>query len=413
MDPKVANKILECINDGAIVKLEQAVVRIPSFTYEETELAEYLARYMRDAGIDVEMHEVADPFGSGRKSKQPVGRIRGSGEAPSLMFNGHMDHLPLAGTWTRKPFGGEIEGDWLYGRGSIDEKGGLTGLVTAAVAIAKSGLTLKGDLVLCPVVAHKVGDIGTRYNLANGITADIVINTENADLAVVTRSVGLIKAKITFTGRPMHFRTPGKESAANPIEKLATFVTTLGKGQCPIKPGVWLTFQPDPELPGYPQHRVDEVQCQRVPDSFCTLEMQIRTVPGQNADTIRQDLERLIQALQASDFTLKASLQVPSDSAADIPPYETPRDAQVVMTLVKWHEFVCGKPPVVGAGDRLGAVGAANLFANAGIQAVQYGPGRHSLFQQWPTPDERIYIPELIHGAKVMALAAADICSAH
>ena len=409
MDSEMAKKILGCIDDEEIVKLEQALVRIPSLTYEETELAEYLAEYMRHAGIEVEMHEVTDPLGSGRKSKQPVGRIRGSGEGPSLMFNGHMDHNALVGEWPRDPFSGEIEGDWLYGRGSIDEKGGITGFVMAGVAIQRSGLKLKGDLVLCPVMGHKSGGVGTQYNLEHGITADMAIITENADLEVVTRGVGLVKVKITFAGHSVHFRTPDKKLAANPIEKLAKFVVALGAEKRPIEPGGWLTFEPDPGLPGYPQFGLDAVICQRVPESFCSLEMQIRGGQRPDAETVRQDLEKLIDGLQASDPTLKASVEVLSYS----PPYETSEDEPVVTALVKWHEFVVGQPPPVGAGLRLGALADANILANAGITSVQYGPGRHGMFKQWPAPDERIYIPELIAGAKVMALTAADICGAH
>lgn len=415
MTTDVAGRVLASLGDDEIIKLEQAIVRIPSPSYEETPLAEYLAQYMSDAGIDVELHEVVDPFGSDRVSKQPVGIIRGEGTGKSLMFNGHMDHNPLAGTWERDPFSGDIEGDWLYGRGSIDEKGGVTNLVMAGVAIKRSGLALKGDLLLCPVMGHKSGAIGTLHLMNSGIVADRVINTENTDLGIATRGVGVVRAHITFHGRPVHFRTPEAEkaTAANPIEKTSKFVLALGPLQRAMEPGGWLTFEPDPDLPGFPQFNLDGLACERVPETFCKLDMQVRIVPGQSAETLRGDLAGLIEQLQRTDPTLQATLEVPPHGGWNWPPYAVSPEDEVVTTLAKWHEYVLGTPPEISAKPRLGAVGDANFLANAGIPAVQYGPGKSSIFKQWPTPNEKIFIPDLIAGAKVMALTAAELCGAH
>ena len=53
-------------------------------------------------------------------------RLKGSGTGRSLVLSGHIDTVPK-GTlpWTRDPFGGEVEGNHLFGRGSNDMKGGV------------------------------------------------------------------------------------------------------------------------------------------------------------------------------------------------------------------------------------------------------------------------------------------------
>jgi acetylornithine deacetylase/succinyl-diaminopimelate desuccinylase-like protein len=415
MNTEIRDRVLAAIDEQAVIDLEQAIVRIPSLTYEEAPLAEYLADYMRDAGIEVELHEVVDPFGSGRASKQPVGIIRGDGSGPSLMFNGHMDHNPLAGTWTRDPYSGDIEGDWLHGRGSIDEKGGVTDLVIAGVAIKKSGLKLKGDLLLCPVMGHKSGAIGTLYLMQQGILADRVINTENTNLGIATRGVGVVVAQITFLGRTVPRAAPPEERAklANPIEKLAKFVMALGVPQRPMQPGEWMTFEPDPELPGFPRFNLDRLEHEWVPENYCRLNMQVRLVPGQNADTLRADLERLVEGLREDDPNLQVELEVPPLGGWNWPPYAVSEGLPFIATLAKWHEHIMGEPPEISAQPRLGAVGDAGFLGDAGIPVVQYGPGNSGIFKQWPTPDERIYLPDLIAGAKIMALTAAELCEAH
>ena len=412
MEPELTKRILATVDDEEIINLEQSLVRIPSFTYEEAELADYLAEYMSAAGIEVEMHEVVDPFDDSRKSKQPVGRIRGNGTGQSLMFNGHMDHQVMAGNWKRDPFGGEIEGDWLYGRGAIDEKGGVTGLVIAGIAIAKAGLQLRGDLLLCPVMGHKSGGVGTKHNLEHDIQADLCINTETTDLGVITTGVGVVRAHITFRGRPVHFNSPQekKAKAVFPIPQMARLITRLETDIQPILPGGWLAFEPDPELPGFPQIRVDGIESQFAPDNYCRLDVQIRTVPGQNAETIQRDLERLVAEVSKEGPKIEAEFEVPPLGGFDFPPYKIPSNHALPKNLAHWHEFVSGHSAIVGAGPRLGACGDANFLANAGMPTVQYGPGSIAEYDTWPAADERIKIDDLLVSARTMMLAAADIC---
>lgn len=84
-------QILDRITDQQVLALEQAAIRIPSSTFEEGPLADYLANYMADIGLDVEMMEVTHRAKPGKTTRQPIGRLRGTGGGPSLVLNGHMD----------------------------------------------------------------------------------------------------------------------------------------------------------------------------------------------------------------------------------------------------------------------------------------------------------------------------------
>src|SRR4029077_10768715 len=55
--------------------------------------------------------------------------------SPHLMFAGHTDVVPPGDekAWKHPPFGGEVAGDTLYGRGAVDMKGGIACAVAAVL----------------------------------------------------------------------------------------------------------------------------------------------------------------------------------------------------------------------------------------------------------------------------------------
>jgi hypothetical protein len=73
-------EVLARIDDDEVVRLASDLIRIPSFTTEETPLAEWLASYLADQGLPVTVQEI-EP---GRK--QTIARLRGTGGGRSLML---------------------------------------------------------------------------------------------------------------------------------------------------------------------------------------------------------------------------------------------------------------------------------------------------------------------------------------
>ena len=67
-----------------------------------------------------------------------IARICGSGDAPPLLLQGHVDVVSTAGQrWDHDPFGGEIIDGFLWGRGALDMKGAVVMMVHALVALAE------------------------------------------------------------------------------------------------------------------------------------------------------------------------------------------------------------------------------------------------------------------------------------
>lgn len=93
--------VLREIREDEVIELARDLVRIPSFTTEETPVARFLARYLEAQGIEAEL----SPVEEGRL--QVIGRVRedgGAGDGPSLLFDGHLDIDPIARGWKRNPF---------------------------------------------------------------------------------------------------------------------------------------------------------------------------------------------------------------------------------------------------------------------------------------------------------------------
>ena len=415
-DPEAAKAaVLAAVDEQEVLRLEVGAVRIPSLTYEEHGVADYFARQMRAIDLEVEMYEVSDPYGSPKTSRQPVGRLRGTGGGRSLMFEGHMDHVPLVGTWTRDPFSGDFEDGLIHGRGGQDDKGGIVSAIAAAAALKRAGVRLRGDVVICPVMGHKSGGIGVKDLIARGILTDYAVNTENSGNGLATVTVGVIKVRIVARALPIHIMQGGQPTHLNRFDQLARILVALGPSWRPIRRGGWLTFEPWADLPDYPQLSIDAISG----DFFehqASAEFQVRTVPGMTRQALRDDVERLIAQVVGDDPGFEIEIEVPPKdgqyAAWDWPPARIDRDDPLVVAMIDAHTRVTGAPPVVGAEPRLGAVGDASFLQAAGVTSVLYGPGDGTVFPSWPTPNETTPLVDLVVAAKVFALAAIDICGA-
>ena len=89
-------RVLAHVDEDRLLALECALIRIPSTTFEEGEIADYLATYMADLGLEVEMMQVANPKATGSFTRQPVGppgghRRRAEPDAERPHGSGHRD----------------------------------------------------------------------------------------------------------------------------------------------------------------------------------------------------------------------------------------------------------------------------------------------------------------------------------
>src|SRR5712692_3937824 len=418
MTRDLTDTILGRVTDEQVLALEQAAIRIPSTTFEEQRIADHFANYMSNIGLKVEMLEVTHPAKPGKKTRQPIGRLAGTGGGPSLMLNGHMDPGVEMSGWTVDPYGAKFEDGWVWGMGAHDDKGGVVAAICAVEAIVRSGLRLRGDVLVCPVVAHKLGGAGARALVKRGVRTDLAINMEHSANTIANVCVGIVMVRIKTRSPELFFRYSAEAKAQymNPIEQQAEIIRRIGPSLDQIPRGGWMTYEPHPELPGFPTHTFDVMHKEHyyqksytgMSSRECEMIFQIRTVPGQTLETVRADVQRLLDGIKKDHPAFDAEMTIPANGMEDgwfQDPMEVPRDHPLVVALAEGQRLATGAAPVVGGWGRLGNVGDGNILRSAGIPTVQYGAGDIRIYKEWPTPDERVRLTDLVAAAKAIAHA--------
>ena len=82
----------------------------------------------------------------------------------------------------------------------------------------------------------------------------------------------------------------------------------------------------------------------------------------------------------------------------------------LVTALAEGHEMASGTAPHIGGIGRLGNVGDGNILAAHGVESLQYGPGNIRIYKEWPTPDERVELKDLVIAAKAIGHAVHRVC---
>ncbi|HLH74756.1 MAG TPA: M20/M25/M40 family metallo-hydrolase [Chloroflexota bacterium] len=405
-DSALAEMVLHHLEPDEPVALARQLIRIPSFLWHESEIGRWLAQWLGERGFQVELQTV--PLTNGRETHQAIGMLKGDGTGPSLMLCGHTDTSDWNGEvfrrmeWKHDPFAGDIVDGMLYGLGAINMKGGLASILMAAETVRRSGRPLKGDLIVACIVAETGGGVGAQHLIATGLRPDYCIVTEAGNLDVGVISVGYVQGKVRVKGEFKH-RVP----YVNPIEKITKVIHAFGPAYQPIPQGSWLRYEPHPLLPGFPRMAVRNIE--HFQDTT-TLMFDLRIIPGMTEESVREDLQRLLDNIAAEDPDFHAELIIPQSPGQPNMPAQpaTPIEAPVVQSVIGAHRWVTGAEPNVGAGHRIGATADTCHFKGAGITCVEYGPG---FIPIWPMVDECIEIAQVVTATRVLALVAAEICT--
>ena len=134
-----------------IIALNQALVRIPSVntgsmpTGNETEVCEYVRRWLAEDGIDSEILESAPGRGN------IIARLEGRSGSAGLMFMSHTDVVPVEdeAKWRFSPFSATVADERIYGRGASDCKGLLTAQLMAMRLLKRNGVGHAMEKVHC------------------------------------------------------------------------------------------------------------------------------------------------------------------------------------------------------------------------------------------------------------------------
>jgi acetylornithine deacetylase/succinyl-diaminopimelate desuccinylase-like protein len=115
--------------------------------------------YLAEAGIESTIL-AKDP-----KRPNLIARLKGAGQAPPLLLQGHVDVVTTAGQdWEYPPFSGEIHDNYIWGRGALDMKGAVAMMFSAFLKAHKDGTCLPGDVILCLLADEEAGgNYGAKF----------------------------------------------------------------------------------------------------------------------------------------------------------------------------------------------------------------------------------------------------------
>lgn len=184
-------------------------VRIPSAADEDmSPILDAAIAAIEDLGLRPQVHE-------------GVKAVLASSGRGGVLFNGHLDTVPLASGWTKEP--GTWDGDWLYGRGTADMKAGCVAGLAAARSLLDRGIPL---CVLLTTDEETTMRGAVKLASAPAVReAAAVVVGEPTGLRVVAREKGVLWYRARTRGRGAHGSMP--HLGDNAIHRMARVVRAL------------------------------------------------------------------------------------------------------------------------------------------------------------------------------------------
>lgn len=385
------------VDPTAAVALTQELVRFNTTNPpgDETPVIRLLGARLHDAGFET----VTVPYLDGENRSQVVARLRGSGERPGLLFSGHVDVVPPGNVpWTVEAFGGEIRDGRLYGRGSCDMKSGVAALVIAAEAIARSGITLQGDLVVAITADEERNCLGAdelvKEPLFDGLGAALV--AEPTALSLYVAEKGAFWVEVAIYGKTAHGSMP--QLGANSISAMAAFLSGWEQ--------LYRTDEPVHAILGTPTLNMGIIQggvkVNVVPDQ-CTIQLDMRTVPPLEHSDLRGKMETLLDAVCTARPGTRWEIRILSDR----PPVSCPADSELAEAMASAVSELGGIDPAPRGVPY--CTEACVWVPVLGIPAVICGPGSPGMAHQ---PDEFVEVAEVELAVRIYTRVAAELLGA-
>ncbi|WP_342642424.1 ArgE/DapE family deacylase [Rhodoligotrophos ferricapiens] len=413
-------RILAAVDEGfgRETAFLQALVREPSTRGNERSAQDLVEREMRARGLEIDRflidpaaakeHPGFSPITASYENAWNVVGYRRSrhGGGRSLALNAHLDVVPPANSrfWSRDPFSGHVEGDWLYGRGAGDMKAGMAANLFALDALEAAGIHLKGDVHIQSVIEEEITGNGAAMALARGHRADAILIPEPTDERLVRANVGVLKFAVTLRGVPAHPRDIG--SGISAIDAGMAMIEHLRRLEAR-----WIV-----EKQKYPLFAdlanpialnigtFQGGEWQASVSCECRLEGRMGFYPGEDARARAREFEQFVAQCAREDAKLaRAEPQVEWIGHVH-GGYEQPPGTEAEAVLQHAAELALGKPI---PGYVMSAYLDAAIFAlHAGMPAFTYGPVAENVHGI----DERVSLSSLRRVTKIMALFIAGWC---
>ena len=370
------------INENEVVKLVQDLVRIPSVTFKEKAIGDYLVNYFKALNIPVETQELFP------ERFNIVARLKGKGKSKPLMFSSHMDTVPVsdeeAKLWCCDPCSGDVKDDCIWGRGSADMKGGLGASMVAMATLARNNIQPSGDIVISVTVDEEVMKRGSEGLLKSGLIDDVeqAVICEPTQMVMHTSCRGRTWGEITVYGKTGH--TSMKGVGINAIERMTSLLHRMACHEIPH------TKHPVLGGPHWQPTLMSGGNTPGVVPDWCKVTVDARMVPGQTSAHMWGEIEKLIETVRREEGDFKVEFNIVERRE----PWETSAEDKVVRILSDACAAV-GLPVKTGG---FVATTDGSIFRAGNIIGVIFGPGD---LGRCHLQNEALPIGELIQATKI------------
>jgi acetylornithine deacetylase len=338
----------------------------------EAEIAQFVALWLEERGLDVEVEEVAP----GRPNV--VGVARGSGGGRTLMLNAHMDTVGYAGM--ERPLEPVVSDGRLYGRGAYDMKASLAAIMLAGARAGERGL--RGDVLVTAVCDEEVASIGTEA-IARRYAADAAIVSEPTEMRLCVAHKGFVWLEVETRGRAAHGSRP--DLGVDAIAKMGRILSGIDE-----LAGELAGRDPHPLLGTGSVHAslIEGGQELSTYPDRCLLQLERRTIPGEAPEQVEVEIRSLVDGTDGDVRTTFVRH-----------PFEVD-ESEAVVEAVRRH---AGAPETVGVPFWADSA----VFQAAGIPTVVFGPGGEGAH----AVEEWVSLADAERCADIYLAVAQEFCS--
>lgn len=348
-----------------LIAFYRQTVRTRSYSDEEGDVARLVEAKMKQLGFD---QACIDPAGN------VVGRV-GNG-LRVIHFDSHMDTVQVNDpeAWKADPFGAELVDGLVYGRGSVDMKGGLAASVYAAALAKQVGLLEGKTVYVTGSVCEEYCDgvCLEHFYRDSGVKPDVCVICEPSDNTITLGHTGKVQARIKTHGVSAHGSAP--EKGINAVYEMAEIITRVDALNKRLQ-----------AAPGAGTIVLSHISCvtaslNAVP-SQCEIYLDRRLRPGESVAQVKGELDALIAGKRASwepgtlRHTSWTGTELVYDPAHE--PWKAAEDAPLTQACNAAYEAVFGEKP--SRYDFWDFSTNAVVPVSMGVATIGFGPGEYKL----------------------------------
>lgn len=387
---------MEFINEKKVIELLSQLVKIKSVYLDEDEIMTAVHDYLNENQLNSKIQEYSEKEILNYDGKNVIGTLEGKSQGPIIYLNGHLDTVQLTKGWSTDPLEPIVDGNKMFGLGTLDMKSGVVAIILALQEFNKNYKDFKGK-ILYSFVSDEEGPFG--------LGTDAVINsgfTDEADIAIITEpssgfsdipfpclalgARGGFSYTVEFFGKAAH--------GANP-EQGVSAILSASKFALGIKS---VELEDDHEL-GPGSNCVIEINgggatCSVADYAYVKVFRHINT--KETRESIINEIEETIRKADIPCDYKISFRKAPSDTTDGFLPYVFKKSDDFVEEFIESIVDVSGKQPTL---NHFSSIGDFNYVGSRlKIPTLVFGPNG----KNYHSPDEYVLIDSVVKTSEVL-----------